>query len=262
MRNKLYNLGDSWAWGYDDDFETPFKTTYADIIAKNFGLKKVNCCKPGWALANATESFIKNVVPHLKENDCVLVTIPPDTRIAVACATGGRNTRTVFSESALWKELVRETGLNPYQFELTLNKDLLLIASICKLKKAKYAFQHNYSSFTYDPTWEMSWITDNYIDINKSMLNILGIPDIVYKGISLQEQLDKKQDGPKRNNELEDNDIRAQGLNQDLDKILDLFYRLMTRSFHPNLTGHRMLGDEFTHRLRQIWDMQPTNGIN
>ena len=96
MRNKLYNLGDSWAWGYDDDFETPFKTTYADIIAKNFGLKKVNCCKPGWALANATESFIKKVVPHLKENDCVLVTIPPDTRIAVACATGGRNTRTVF----------------------------------------------------------------------------------------------------------------------------------------------------------------------
>lgn len=256
MKNKLYNLGDSWAWGFDESFEVPFKRTYADIIAKNFGLKKINCCKPGWALGNATERFIQKIVPHLKENDCVLVTIPPDTRITVAKAAGGRYTRTVFAESALWKELVRETGLNPYQFELTLNKDLLLIASICKLKKAKYAFQHNYSSFTYDPMWEMSWITDNYIDINKSMLNILGITDLIYQGKSLEEQLEVKQDGPKR----VDEEFRR--IDENAEEIINLMDTLMTRSFHPNLQGHKILGEKLTHRLRQIWDMQQTNGIN
>ena len=42
--NYLYNLGDSWAWGYSDKlgFDIPLKNTYADQVAEHFGLEKVN----------------------------------------------------------------------------------------------------------------------------------------------------------------------------------------------------------------------------
>ena len=59
--NYLYNLGDSWAWGYNDNFDIPFKNTYADIVAENFGLEKVTCCKPGWAMGNTVEKFLQSV---------------------------------------------------------------------------------------------------------------------------------------------------------------------------------------------------------
>ena len=41
MRSRLYNFGDSWAWGYNDNFET-YKTTYAGIIAKTL-ITKSRC---------------------------------------------------------------------------------------------------------------------------------------------------------------------------------------------------------------------------
>lgn len=259
MTNKLYNLGDSWAWGFEDSFDIPYETTYADIIANNFNLEKVNCCKPGWALGNVTEKFLQTVVPNMQEGDYVFVTIPPDTRITVAIAAGVRDSRTVFSDSSLWRETLRETGASPYHFELILNKDILLIASICKLNKVNYAFQHNYSSFSYDPLWDMSLITDNYVDMDKSMLNILGLPNEIYLGSSLEEQVSKRQDGPKKKSVP--NIIDAVGTEKELE-LTELYNRIMNRSFHPNLEGHRILGEKLTHRLRQIWDMQQTNGIN
>ena len=33
MTNKLYNLGDSWAWGFEDSFDIPYETTYADTVS-------------------------------------------------------------------------------------------------------------------------------------------------------------------------------------------------------------------------------------
>lgn len=245
----LYNLGDSWAWGFEDSFTIPFKRTYADIVAENFGLKKVTCCKPGWALGNAVEQFLQRVYHKLTADDCVLVTVPPDTRICVAHREqyspydthAHRRTQTVYSDQPLWEALVETTGFNTYQFELTQNKDLMLIASLCKLKNVKYAFQHNYSSFTYDPSWRDTLLTDGFIDTDSSMTEWLGIESTAYQGNSIDDQLKRRIDGPK--------------INKNKPKYL-------TDSFHPNLLGHEVIGQRLTQELTDKWNMQPTNGIN
>ena len=69
-----------------------------------------------------------------------------------------RRTFTVFANEPMWTETVKRSGANPYHFELIINKDLMLIASLCEKKNVKYAFQHNYSTMTFDPRWEMDLI--------------------------------------------------------------------------------------------------------
>ena len=55
MRSRLYNFGDSWAWGYNDNFET-HKTTYAGIIAKTLDYKS-RCMFTSWGMGNVGEFF-------------------------------------------------------------------------------------------------------------------------------------------------------------------------------------------------------------
>jgi len=250
--NYLYNLGDSWAWGYSDKlgFDIPLKNTYADRVAEHFGLEKVTCCHPGWALGNAVERFLKRVYPKMTEGDCVLVTVPPDTRLVVAGKdrlgddTTNRRTITVFSDEPMWQETVKRSGANPYHFELILNKDLLLIASLCVHKNVKYAFQHNYSTITHDPRWEMDLITDCYIDINNSMMDWLDFDTDKRLGDSLKAQLEEGRDGV--------------GFTQRPDTVNDL----VDETAHPNAQGHEHIGNILTHKLEKLWNMQPTNGIN
>tara|TARA_R110000803_G_scaffold41704_6_gene89631 strand:- start:9190 stop:9960 length:771 start_codon:yes stop_codon:yes gene_type:complete len=249
----LYNIGDSWAWGYNDSFDIPFKRTYADIVAENFGLRKVTCCKPGWALGNAVEQFLQRVYHKLTASDCVLVTVPPDTRICVAHnkkdslydTFGHRRTQTVYSDQPLWHALIETTDANPYQFELTQNKDLMLIASLCKLKNVKYAFQHNYSSFTYDNSWRDSLILDGYVDTDNSMTEWLGIEATAYWGNSIGDQLDRGIDGPRINNN---------------GQLHDAEQKYLTDSFHPNLLGHEVIGQRLTQELTDKWNIQLMNG--
>jgi len=251
----LYNLGDSWAWGFNDSFKIPFKRTYADIVAENFGLNKITCCKPGWALGNAVEQFLQRIYHKLTADDCVLVTVPPDTRICVAHYKQSslfdtfehRRTQTVYSDTSLWEAVVETTGLNPYQFELTQNKDLMLIASLCKLKNVKYAFQHNYSSFTYDPSWRDTLLADGFVDINNSMTEWLGIEATAYRGNSINDQLKRRIDGPEINND--DGQLHKNE------------QKYLTSSFHPTLLGHEVIGQRLTEELTEKWNMQPTNGI-
>ena len=250
MKSRLYNFGDSWAWGYNDNFETPYKTTYAGIIAKNFGLKKVNACLSGWGMGNVGECFL-NHYPDMNSNDCVLVTIPPDTRIAVAMVEG-RSTRTVFCQDKFWETLVEEIGGNPYHFELGIIKECMMIAGLCKAKNIKYAFQHNYATMYFSDEWDLSIIKDNFCYPDRSMMDLLGIDNDWYAGSSLEEQVQWDMDGPS----FDDRDkMIPPGQHERKD-------RLLNRSTHPTPEGAKIIADKLTHRLREIWDMQPTSGIN
>ena len=248
--NYLYNLGDSWAWGYGDSFDIPLKPTYADIVAKHFGLEKVTCCNCGWALGNAVELFLQKVYPRMTEGDCVLVTIPPDTRLVVARPNyldeyERRGTRTVYANDPMWTETVKMSNANPYHFELIINKDLMLIASLCEKKNVKYAFQHNYSTMTFDPRWEMDLINAGYIDKENSMMDWLQIDRNKCSGTTIEDQLKKNLDGVK----FEEWDPKH-------------FSDLITDTAHPNIKGHKLIADILTHKLEKLWNMQPMNGIN
>ena len=250
MRSRLYNFGDSWAWGYNDNFETPYKTTYAGIIAKNFGLQKVDACLPGWGMGNVGESFL-NHYPDMNSNDYVLVTIPPDTRLAIARANG-RMTQTVFSHEKLWETLVEAIGGNPYHFELSIIKECMMIAGLCRTKGIKYAFQHNYATMYFNDKWDLSIIKENYCYPEQSMMDLLGIDNDWYAGSSLEEQVQWSMDGPNFN----DHDkLLPPNQNETKDIVLN-------RSIHPTPEGAVVLANKLTHRLREIWDTQPTSGIN
>lgn len=274
MANKLYSLGDSWAWGWaGSDYvnkcaKEPYKNCYAQILADRLHKQLVNLALPANSFPQITQQFFRRIAPELEPGDVVLLTVPPDMRWHKAVPTdfhvtgvenrypwslldsedtismlfdrGEAQYLTNFNlemMGQLESELA-QNNYNPYWFKYNTSLQLIALSAYSKLNNINLFVQHNYG--TLDDLLAVT-DTDCVLDVHHSMWEWIGLPP-------LKNMLDITQviaDGP-----------RQEAMTVDMWEIRELMRDTLipdgeSFDWHPNENSHRIIGEKLYELCNQ-----------
>lgn len=166
---KIMTFGDSWAAGYglkkDEKNFTDFLAQFLRCKSKNFGVSSSS-------LGHILHDFTKNI-HTARENDLVIVIIPPDVRWYTESGRG--NFTSLLIDNREYQTFVKDK--TNYWFRYHHSLFIYSIHSICSGLGLDHILAHNYG--TIDLIKPFDSIIPNNIFLNryKSLTSLLGAKD-------------------------------------------------------------------------------------
>lgn len=163
QQKKLWNFGDSWAWGFGLNES---EKSYARLLCEYNNLDFQDFSTQGKSLGEIVHVFV-TASNMFREGDIALITVPPDTRWYVTPENGDEVMHSISSWTDEYKKFLDLINGSIYWFQWHHSMFLAMMVYHAREKNVKLVMQHNYGRLDLIP--ELSFVRDYFVDPDSSM---------------------------------------------------------------------------------------------
>jgi len=211
---KIITFGDSWSAGWGLKKE---ENTFTNFLAYFLRCKEINYGKSSSSLGHILHDMAQNI-HNVKQNDFVIVIIPPDTRWYTE--SGRYNFRSMLLGDKDYKNFINDKS--DYWFRYHHSLFVHSIYNICNQMNLNYILAHNYGNLEFIKPFDQLIPDSIFLDRYNSLTTLLGGEDYA--------NYDLNHDGPPdtiKGNNFIHNDT------------------------HPNEKGHKLIAEMILGKIHE-----------